>query len=386
MNPLEWAFDFAAILSSPRKIKGTYHVPKIDKDNEIITEGAMDGAMGDYMHLPIISEYHKERPIGLVLKSWKTSDLEYQFEGVIKSTRDCDDVWQKVQLGEYDMLSIAGKRTESTSECSIPTHMRDAPCITHGLRLDSISACDDGARNSSTSLEMMKAGDIDSPFLCTTALDLTQVKDTLIKGTDTNSPLIHETFDGTKKRNDCMTGKCSKGENAPPEEKKEETPPTEEKKAEEKKESPEEEKEEEKKAEPLEEKIDDEAKKADDSDLKEILTLLRQLVSSDKQVHAEIGKSLTDGKPAPPTEEETGEKREIEKKAGENPVVDPAEFSKAITTIATLQARITELEGMTVQKAAVVILSDVQKGDKIESTADAICKAEAEAKKGGIKA
>lgn len=384
-NPLEWEFNFAAILSSPRKVRGTYHVPKIDKDNEIITEGAMDGAMNDYMHLPIISEYHKERPIGIVLKSWKTADLEYQFEGVIKSTRDCDDVWEKVQKGEYDMLSIAGKRTASTSECSLPTHMRDAPCVTHGLRLDSISACDEGARNDATSLEMIKAGDPASPFLCTTALDLTQVKDTLIKGTDTNSPLIHVTIDGSKKRTDCMTGKCTKGENAPPEEKKEETPPTEEKKAEEKKESPEEKKEEEKKAEPPEEKKEEEAKKADGLEAKidKLIEVVGQLVSSDKKVHSEVGKSLTDGKPAAMTEEEVGEKREVEKKAGPIPAVDPAEFSKAMTTIATLQARITELEGMTVQKSAVVIQSDVQKGDRIETAAEAICKAEAEAKKGG---
>jgi hypothetical protein len=390
---LEWEFNFAAILSSPRKIKGTYHVPKIDKDNEIITEGAMDSAMPDYMHLPIISEYHKERPIGLVLKSWKTADLEYQFEGVIKSTRDCDDVWQKVQLGEYDMLSIAGRRTESTSECSLPTHMRDSPCITHGLRLDSISTCDEGARNSSSSLEMMKAGGINDPYLCTSKVSLEQVN--FIKAETSNSPLIHETFDGTKKRNDCMTDKekkcgCKKGETPPKEEKEEEVPAEEEKKAEDMKESPEEKKEEEKKAEPPEEKMEEkeEAKKADGLEAKidKMIGILEQLVSSDKQVHAEVGKSLTDGKPAAMTEEEVGEKREVEKKAGPIPTVDPAEFSKAMTTIATLQAWITELEGMTVQKSAVVIQSDVQKGDRIESTAEAICKAEAEAKKGGIKA
>ena len=184
-----------------------------------------------------------------------------------------------------------------------------------------------------------------------------------------------------------MTGKCSKGENAPPEEKKEETPPAEEKKAEDMKESPEEKKEEEKKAEPPEDK-EEVAKKADGLEAKidKMIGILEQLVSSDKKVHSEIGKSLTDGKPAAMTEEETGEKREIEKKAGPIPAVDPAEFSKAMTTIAALQARITELEGMTVQKSAVVIQSDVQKGDRIESTAEAICKAEAEAKKGGIKA
>ena len=103
-HDLEWGFDIQGILASTRKIRGTFHVPKVDKDNEYITEEAMDKAMHDYMHLPIISEYHKERPIGLVTKSWKTKDGEYQFEGVMKETPDCDDVWQKVQKGEYDIV------------------------------------------------------------------------------------------------------------------------------------------------------------------------------------------------------------------------------------------------------------------------------------------
>jgi len=138
------------------------------------------------------------------------------------------------------------------------------------------------------------------------------------------------------------------------------------------------------KREKMEEK--EETKKADGLEAKidKMIGILEQLVSSDKKVHSEMEKSLTDGKPAPMTEEEAGEKREIEKKAGPIPAVDPAEFSKAMTTIAALQARITELEGMTVQKSAVIIQSEVQTGDKIESTADAICKAEAESKKGGL--
>ena len=183
---------------------------------------------------------------------------------------------------------------------------------------------------------------------------------------------------------------CKKGETPPKEEKEEEVPAEEEKKAEDMKESPEEKKEKEKKAEPPEEKMEEkeEAKKADGLEAKidKMIEILEKLVSSDKQVHAEVGKSMTDGKPAAMTEEEVGEKREIEKKAGPIPAIDPAEFSKAMTTIAALQAKVTELEGMTVQKTPVVISSELTKGDKIESTADAICKAEAESKKGGNKA
>jgi hypothetical protein len=235
---------------------------------------------------------------------------------------------------------------------------------------------------------MMKAGGINDPYLCTSKVSLEQVN--FIKAETSNSPLIHETFDGTKKRNDCMTDKekkcgCKKGETPPKEEKEEEVPAEEEKKAEDMKESPEEKKEEEKKADPLEQK-EAEGQKGIEAKIDKMIEILEKLVSSDKKVHSEVGKSMTDGKPAAMTEEEVGEKREIEKKAGPIPAIDPAEFSKAMTTIAALQAKVTELEGMTVQKAAVIIPSELTKGDKIESTADAICKAEAASKKGGNKA
>ena len=367
-----------AILTALGKSRARIHVPKIDKDNEIITEGAMDSAMPDYMHLPIISRVPQRTTDRIGIEELETADLEYQFEGVIKSTRDCDDVWQKVQPGN----TICSRLPEDGRKARrmFPSNAHAGFTLHHSrYPLDSISACNEGARNSSTSLEMMKAGGINDPYLCTSKVSLEQVN--FIKAETSNSPLIHETFDGTKKRNDCMTDKekkcgCKKGETPPKEEKEEELPAEEEKKAEDMKESPEEKKEEEK----------EEAKKADDSDLKEILTLLRQLVSSDKKVHSEMEKSLTDGKPAAMTEEEVGEKREIEKKAGPIPAVDPAEFSKAMTTIATLQARITELEGMTVTEISRCDSSNVQKGDRIESTADAICKAEAASKKGGNKA
>ena len=402
IHNLEWGFNINGILTSPRKVTGTFHVPTIDKDNEIITADAMDAAMEDYMHLPIISEYHKERPIGIVTKSWKTEDGKYQFEGVIKATEDCDDVWMKVQKGEYDMLSIAGKRTESTAECSVHPLLRGTgkPCVTKGLRLDSISACDEGARNPLTSLEMVKAGEeSETPYLCTSELVLTQVKDIFIKATDTDSSLIHVVTDGAPKRKVCMTKKCSGGKS--PELEKSEVVSE----SEEKKEAETEKKEETKKAEPeVEEPAEksetkkaepdvpekDEEKKAEDP-FQEILTLLRQLVASDKKVHAEVGKgesekddkeqekkmekSTTDGKPGQETPEEVGDARSVTKANLVAPV-DPAEFAKALTTIESLKAQIAALESQAVQKAGVVIIKDtLADSDILESDASVIIKA-----------
>ncbi|CAK0771327.1 hypothetical protein CCP3SC15_420025 [Gammaproteobacteria bacterium] len=381
VHDIEWGFNVNDILTSPRKITGTFHVPTVDKDNEIITEGAMDAAMEDYMHLPIISEYHKERPIGIVTKSWKTNDGKYQFEGMIKSTTDCDDVWEKVQKGEYDMLSIAGKRTESSEECTMHPLMRGTgkPCVTKGLRLDSISACDDGARNPLTSLEMAKAnGDPDNPYLYTSKLVLTKVEDTLIKASDTDSSLIHVTTDGTSKRSCKVTKKCNGGKSPELAKSEEEELPESEEKKEEGKEEPKEEKEEAKKADPEPE----DEKKAEDP-FQEILKILRQLVASDKQVHSEMEKSdktgepmekgLKDGKPGQETPEEVGTARGVTK-AGESPV-DPAEFAKAMSTISALQAKIEALEGMAVQKAVVVIKETLAADDILESDASVVIKA-----------
>ena len=383
IHDLEWGFNINGILTSPRKITGTFHVPTVDKDNEIITSEAMDNAMQDYMHLPIISEYHKERPIGIVTKSWKTEDGRYQFEGVIKATEDCDDVWGKVQKGEYDMLSIAGKRTDSSAECTMHPLLRGTgkPCITRGLRLDSISACDEGARNPLTSLEMAKAGeDLEDPYLCTSPLVL--ISQNFIKATDTDSSLIHTVTDGIAKKRCGTTKKCSGGKSSELEKSDEES----ESKEEEVEEKDEEKKPEEaKKAETSSGVPEEEtAEKAEDP-YQEILKILRQLVASDKKVHAEkavpeeeekkMEKSITDGKPGQETPEEVGDARSVTKANLVAPV-DPAEFAKALTMIETLKAQITALESQQVQKAAVVIIKDtLGDTDILESDASVIIKA-----------
>ena len=408
-HDIEWGFDIQGILASTRKIRGTFHVPKVDKDNEYITEEAMDKAMHDYMHLPIISEYHKERPIGIVIKSWKTKEGEYQFEGVMKETPDCDDVWEKVKKGEYDMLSIAGKRTDISSECSTHPLLRskDRPCVTKGLRLDSISACDEGARNDETHLEpVTKAREETGPYLYTTELELEQVN--FIKATNAESSLIHVVTDGTRKKDgnmpDCSKGKSgmplTKGETGSDKEKLGEDSKTEGKEEGYERSKNREEKKEEKEWDDkpegegadktTEKKAEPEGEKTEESETKEILKSMHAMM---KELHSHImasgegkeykkgeetklappmKKSLKDGKPGQETPEEVGEQREIDKK-GEGNVKKAQslelELQKALKRIETL-------ESMEFQKGSPVIIQETkpEEGRKL-STADAIMKA-----------
>jgi len=108
------------------------------------------------MHLPALHDFHKERPVGLATKVWENSDGSFGFEGVIKATEDCNDVWDKIQKGNYDHVSIFGKREQGNNNCSLPAPLRSGACITTGVRLDSISVCDNNARNDATSLEVRK--------------------------------------------------------------------------------------------------------------------------------------------------------------------------------------------------------------------------------------
>lgn len=153
----EWDFDPKEILASPRKVQGIFHQPVVDKDGELITPEGMRNAVPDFMHLPALHDFHKERPVGLATKIKELSGGRFFFEGVIKATSDCDDIWEKVKTGNYDQVSIFGKRTKYNNQCSMPQNMRSGTCVTDGVRLDSISVCDENARNPQTSLEVKKA-------------------------------------------------------------------------------------------------------------------------------------------------------------------------------------------------------------------------------------
>ena len=151
-----WTYNPSPLLESPRKVSGVFHKAVVDKDGEMITPDAIRESIPDYMHLPALHDFHKERPVGLATKVWENSDGSFGFEGVIKATEDCDDVWEKIKKGNYDHVSIFGKREQGNNNCSLPTPLRSGACITTGVRLDSISVCDGNARNDSTSLEVRK--------------------------------------------------------------------------------------------------------------------------------------------------------------------------------------------------------------------------------------
>ena len=156
-----WDFDPDSILKSTRKVTGTFHVPKVDKDREIITKAAMTDAIPDFMHLPILHDFHKERVLGLVTKVWEEADA-FHFEALFKATHDVDDAWDKVSKGQYDHVSIYGSRLQGSASCGLDPSQRAVPCISNKIRLDSISACDDAARNDMSSLKLAKGFVIES--------------------------------------------------------------------------------------------------------------------------------------------------------------------------------------------------------------------------------
>ena len=137
----EWNINLEELLRSEREFSGTFHKPVIDKEDDIIPVSAMDEAMSDYMILPAICEVHTERVIGIIVKVWRNGEDEYKFLGKIKPTHDCDDVWKKIQKGEYDGLSIGGKRIKFSHECSIPSGIRPSPCVTQKLDVFNVSVC-----------------------------------------------------------------------------------------------------------------------------------------------------------------------------------------------------------------------------------------------------
>lgn len=361
MNKQEWLHILPQILNSSRVVEMEFHIPKVDKDKEFITADAMAKALQDYMHLPIISEFHKERPIGVAEKAWQTGDDTFMARARIREDASVDDVWQKIKTGKYNKVSIAGRRTEYSTECNLPQSLRttDRPCRTTGLRLDSISVCDDAARNSDTSLSVVKAASDDGQaFVYETKLVLKQVEDTLIKAETTDSNLIHPVTDG--KRKGCGKGekmkKTAPPENETEEEKKarEEAEAEEDKKCSEKKSKSEKKAESESKKETVAEQgkegeeENQETKKAADPALSSIMDCLKTmkgtldaLVASDKKVHAGIEKAET------PKEGKSDNTLEIQKAQMEQ------EFKKALdTALAPVIAEIDTLKKANTDLAA----------------------------------
>jgi len=185
----EWTFDFNEILSSPRKVRGKFHTPLVDKDKEYIGGGAVRNAVPHFMHLPILHDFHKERTVGIVTRVVELSDGSFDFEGLIKATDDCNDVWELIEKGNYDQVSIYGKRTCGSKSCSVRPEQRMEPCVTTAVRLDSISVCDEKARNEGTSLYVAKGGKV-----------VFTANDELIKAETTDSSLMHTATDYPDKK------------------------------------------------------------------------------------------------------------------------------------------------------------------------------------------
>ena len=297
----EWEFNPDEILKSSRKVTGTFHVPKIDRDNELITKSAMDAAIPDFMHFPVLHDFHKERVLGVITKVWEEADV-YHFDALFKATHDVDDAWNKVQKGEYDHVSIYGSRFSGSDSCRLDPSLRTTPCISHKIRLDSISACDDNARNDHTSMTLVKAGEdlYNSTLIINTNETFIKASGAeLEKAMTTSSSMVHSTYDGVggnkggKMRVREVTEKEEDGD-----------------------ENSERQAEGAKKTEHPVEKADcplqkaEEMEKGDDVKgmFKQIIDHLKSLVASDKKVHSEIGKAEKDVKPKGDWEKE--EKKE----------------------------------------------------------------------------
>ena len=167
-----------------RKIWGVASAEVLDREKEIVTQGAIQKALEDFMALPIIHWYHSERPVGWITKA-KAGEVTLEdgrrvpgleVYGEIKQTQDADDIWNGIVKGTISEWSIYASRRSGSPECSIPAHQRTSPCITQAMWLWSISICPTGtAQNRTTFLEVVKAM------------------------TSGSSALVHPTVDGTKR-------------------------------------------------------------------------------------------------------------------------------------------------------------------------------------------
>jgi len=342
-----WEFK-PDILNSPRKVKGYFHEETVDKDNEIITAEAMRQSVPDFMHLPVLHDFHKERPVGLATKIIEYPGKKFYFEGVFKATSDCDDVWERVLKGEYNQLSIYGKRTAYSESCKLPQFMRTSPCKTQGIRFDSISVCDENARNPLTSLEVAKGGVV--------LVDA----ETLIKAESTDSSLIHVTTDGVNSMD-------------------------------EKKEPKQEEQQKEVKKCPCGGKTEVEKSTQESPDLSairmkidEMSGILRQLVESDAKVHD----TMTKGDTMVDEIKKDETKPEGEVKKAETPATPPkVETPPAVDVTAIVKAQTQELtKALTslTEKVETLTKASVEKDTVIKALTDKIEKMDTEViKKGG---
>ncbi len=181
-------FQVEAIEGSDRRFKGVASNPEVDTQNEIVEPAALEEALEAFMALPVVDFFHTGIPVGLITKAGLVGDRLY-VEGRIKPTPDCDPVWQGMVDGLLTELSIWGKRTAGSPECSLPPDQRSRsrPCVTKAIQLYTISICPRGSAVNRDAWVMPVGVDESLGTLVQKALT-------------SGSALIHPTVDGATAR------------------------------------------------------------------------------------------------------------------------------------------------------------------------------------------
>lgn len=171
----------AVKISGQRTISGVANSPIPDRENELITSEAMEKAIPLFLRIPILHTDHSERPAGFVTECHVvkagdpilcTDHPDYDpqakpgdtyFKAKIPEDGDTDDIWEKIQKGHYNKISIYGVRTTASDECKLAPHQRVSPCVTKAIRLWSFSLVGDNAINPGSYIKVAKSF---SPDLC----------------------------------------------------------------------------------------------------------------------------------------------------------------------------------------------------------------------------
>src|SRR5574343_431556 len=171
----------AVKISGQRTISGVANSPIPDRENKLITSEAMEKAIPLFLRIPILHTDHSERPAGFVTECHVvkagdpilcTDHPDYDphakpgdtyFKAKIPEDGDTDDIWEKIQKGHYNKISIYGVRTTASDECKLAPHQRVSPCVTKAIRLWSFSLVGDNAINPGSYIKVAKSF---SPDLC----------------------------------------------------------------------------------------------------------------------------------------------------------------------------------------------------------------------------
>jgi hypothetical protein len=156
-------------------ISGIANSPIPDRENELILSEAMEAAIPAFMKLPFLHVDHSERPAGAVTtcRVLKAGDPvldpnhrefdvnakpgDTYFKGYIPEDGDCDDIWDKIEKGHYNKISIYGVRTSASPECKLMPHQRVSPCVTKSIRLWSFSLVGENAINPNSYIKIAKS-------------------------------------------------------------------------------------------------------------------------------------------------------------------------------------------------------------------------------------